>query len=188
MKIKDEIVYILIYLLIAILMILIPQSNKSIFALIYWVGIETYIISGVYFLFGIIKKGRLYILTGFMFGICSWIILFITNIYSAIINSEVIEFWHLINTLESFKIISPVIDIDLPAYILSEILYGNNVNYVINSIELIILTIFGCVLEVFVFIKISEEVRKEEEEDKVGEDNDEKEGFNKVYDGKGENK
>ncbi|MFX0139675.1 MAG: hypothetical protein ACFFDN_38905 [Candidatus Hodarchaeota archaeon] len=174
MKIKDETVYVLVYLLISILMILIPQNNEPIFNLLYWVGIETYIISGFYFLVGINRKGR-FLLTGLIFGICSWIILFITSIHSAIINSGVIEFWHLINTLESFKIINPVIDINLPAYIISEILYGINVNFVINSIGLIILTIIGCVLEVFVFIKLTEEEEGEEDEDEEEEEEEEDE-------------
>ena len=171
MKIKDEIVYVLVYLVIPILMILIPQNNEPLFTLFYWVGIEIYIISGVYFLAGIIKNGRLYMLSGLIFGICSWTLLLICSINSASINISVIEFWQIINTLESFKIITPVIEVDLPAYIISEILYGINVNYVINSIGLIILTIIGCVLEVFVFIKISEE--EEEEDDDEDDDNEE---------------
>ena len=153
-------------------MILIPLNNEPIFTILYWVGIEIYIIAGAYFLNGIIDNDQRIMLFGLLFGICSLILLLISSVNSTLLNNNTIGIWHLINTLESFKIINPVIDIDLPAYIISEILYGINVNYVINSIGLIILTIVGCALEVFVFIKISEELEEKDDDDDNNDNDD----------------
>jgi len=179
---KESIIYLIAYFIISILMILIPLNNELIFIYIYWIGIELYIIAGVYFLYGLIDDDRKkYLFSGLLFGICSWIFLLLTGMNSASTNNRVIEFWHLINTMESFKLVNPVVEVDLPAYIISEILYGVNINYVINSIGLIILTIIGCALLVFVFIKMREEVEGDDDnddnhdEDDDDEDDDDKE-------------
>ncbi len=160
MKYKESLILIVAYLIISLLMMFIPFHTTSFFKTLYFIGIIIYIATGLLFIFCMSIGKEEAIKFGFIVGISSWILLLLSSSNSTILNINIIETWHLINTLESLNIINPVVDVDLPSYIISELLYGMNVNYVINSIGLIILTIIGCLIITYAFIKIREQMNK----------------------------
>ncbi|MHA1379744.1 MAG: hypothetical protein ACTSRG_15345 [Candidatus Helarchaeota archaeon] len=166
MKIKESFVLAWIYILISIilgailLIILIPSKMEPLPFYFFIIGLSTYITAGICLLYGTYFDSEQFMKYGLLIGICSWSFLILSGVFQFIINNEIIQFWHLINTLESAKLINPIVDIDLPTYIISEILYGQNVNNVIYSLGIIIITIIGCLLGVFTFQKKSSEQEK----------------------------
>ena len=165
METKESFIFGLVYSILSISLIIIQIFNKPLLNTCFWIGLIIYVISGVIFISGNIIKNKQNIKKlieyGIIIGVCSWIFIIISGIYGFSINNEVIKTWHLINTLETFNLINPVVDVNLPAYIVSEILYGQNISYVFFSIAIIILTVIGGALGVETFLKMRSKLIEE---------------------------
>ena len=160
MKIRDSHIISLVYILIPVAFIFLPLALKPEMEYLYWFGIIIYLFSGVTLIYNTIKGSKETLKYSILVGIGSWALLILVGVFSALDNNDTIQFWHLINTLESAKVINPVVDIDLPSYIISELLYGENITYVINSIGIILLTIMGGFLGVYAFQKKNTEIEE----------------------------
>ncbi|MHA1300682.1 MAG: hypothetical protein ACTSO9_14790 [Candidatus Helarchaeota archaeon] len=158
MKIRDSHILALIYIFVPVVFIFLPLNLEPVINYIYLTGIGMYFFSGIILFYGTIRISELILKISLLIGIVSWVVLLVVGVFAAIYNNNIIQIWHLINTLESAKLINPVIEIDLPSYIISELLYGMNITYVINSIVIILLTIAGALISIFAFQKKSQNI------------------------------
>lgn len=154
MKNKESFIFAVFYLTISFILFLIQLFNQPFFNIFFWIGLIIYIVAGTNFLSGNIIKNKELMIFGLIFGICSWILLLIGETYGLFVNNDIIEIWKLMDTLQSLKIISSLIQTNLPSYIISNLLFGSNITYVFFSISMIIITIIGGILGVISFEKV----------------------------------